>query len=314
MKEIKSFMCHSSADKDRFVRKLSEKLIESGIDVIYDEWELNYGDSLIRLFDKIDECDVFLIIISENSIQSKWVKEELSAGFVKKIEDETKLIPIIIDENIEIPPSLKHVRQCRIKDINNYDEEFKELLNSILGNSNKPPLGNRPQYNSIIPINGLTQLDTLIIKELGNSLNSKDNIFSFDEIMELTDNEFSKEDVLESIEVLEKNSKINCRYPTHSEFPHIIQVTPSGVIFYCEHYEKDFEIYLKEVVSALLNENVYSSEDIYKKTECPKFIVNAILCQFINKKYIKGKKTCSGTIRIAKITGTGRRQLKKLLD
>jgi hypothetical protein len=73
-------------------------------------------------------------------------------------------------------------------------------------------------------------------------------------------------------------------------------------------------IYIKEVVSTLLNENVYSNEDIYEQSKCPKFIVNALLEQFLNNRYIKGSTTISGSIIIHQITGNGRRQLKKLLD
>lgn len=313
-KEIKTFICHSSDDKDRFVRRLAERLIENDINALYDDWELSYGDSLIELFDRIDECDVFIIVISENSIQSKWVKEELSAGVVKKIDEGAKLIPIVIDEDVIIPPSLKYVKQCRIKDITNYDEEFKGLLNSIIGKSNKPPLGNKPSYSTINPIEGFTQLDSLIIQKMGESLHSKNNMFSFDEIMELTNNEFSKEDVFESLQVLEEKYIINCQYVLSSRLPHHIKLTPSGVIFYCMHYEEEFEIYIKEVVSTLLNENVYSNEDIYEQSKCPKFIVNALLEQFLNNRYIKGSTTISGSIIIHQITGNGRRQLKKLLD
>lgn len=314
MKEIKTFICHSSDDKNRFVKELAEKLIEKEINALYDDWELSYGDSLIDLFDKIDECDVFIIVISKNSIQSKWVKEELSAGVVKKIDEGVKLIPIIIDEDVAIPPSLKYVKQCRVKDIDNYDEEFKDLVNSILGISNKPPLGNKPKYSSVLPIDGLTQLDTLIIKRLGESLYSKNNMFSSDDIMELTNSEFSKEDIHESLQVLEDDFKIKCQYGLGSKLPYTIKLTPSGIIFYCSHYEADFEVYIKEVVSTLLNEQVHSNEEVYEKTKCPKFIVNALLEQFLINGFIKGSKTTDGTIIIYRITGTGSRHLKKILE
>ena len=109
------FISHSSKDKYRFVKGLAEQLISRGIDAWYDDWELEFGDSLIDIFDKgISKCDVFLSVISKNSIGSNWVKEEFDAGFVKKIAGETKFIPIILaEDNIELPSAVHHIRHFR---------------------------------------------------------------------------------------------------------------------------------------------------------------------------------------------------------
>lgn len=44
------FISHSSKDKYRFVKGLAEQLISRGIDAWYDDWELEFGDSLIDIF------------------------------------------------------------------------------------------------------------------------------------------------------------------------------------------------------------------------------------------------------------------------
>ena len=65
------FISHSSKDKYRFVKGLAEQLISRGIDAWYDDWELEFGDSLIDIFDKgISKCDVFLSVISKTFILS----------------------------------------------------------------------------------------------------------------------------------------------------------------------------------------------------------------------------------------------------
>lgn len=313
-KEVKVFICHSSNDKERFVKKLAEKLLNDDFNVFYDDWELNYGDSLIKLFDRIDEADVFLIIISKDSVESKWVKEELSAGFIRKIEEGTKVIPIIIDKGVDIPPSLKHIKQCRINDIIDYEDVYKELCHSMWEISNKPQRGSRPNYVSSKPIDGLNILDSLIIKELGNSLHSRSNMFSFDELVEFTENEFSEEDISESVQVLEESYLLDCRYVSDSKFPYTLKLTPRGVMLYGINYEENMDNYIKDIVSTILNDNVHSNDEIYEKTNAPKFIVNGLLDLFIMNGYIKGSKTTSGTIIIYNISGNGKRQLRNMLD
>ena len=66
----KVFLCHASEDKERFVEQFANDLIHRGIDVWFDEWEMLPGDSLItKIFSEgIKEADVFIIVISKNSI------------------------------------------------------------------------------------------------------------------------------------------------------------------------------------------------------------------------------------------------------
>jgi hypothetical protein len=45
--KIKVFISHASEDKERFVIKFSEYLLEKGIDVWLDRWEMLPGDSLV---------------------------------------------------------------------------------------------------------------------------------------------------------------------------------------------------------------------------------------------------------------------------
>ena len=84
---MKVFISHDSRDKTRFVKDFATKLREKNLDVWYDDWELNFGDSLIDIFDAISQCDVFLSVISENSVESQWVKEESDSAFIRKIEE-----------------------------------------------------------------------------------------------------------------------------------------------------------------------------------------------------------------------------------
>ena len=88
---MKVFISHSSEDK-RFVRKLKNDLEENSISTWLDEDELTVGDSLLdKLEEAISESSHFLIIVSPNSVESQWVKYELSEA----IKSSPKIIPIV---------------------------------------------------------------------------------------------------------------------------------------------------------------------------------------------------------------------------
>jgi len=82
----KVFLSHSSADKPRIVNRLDKLLRERGIDVWLDERELLPEKNLVEeIFTHgISKSDVFLVVLSANSIERPWVIEELSVAVVQK--------------------------------------------------------------------------------------------------------------------------------------------------------------------------------------------------------------------------------------
>lgn len=95
----KAFLSHSSRDKI-LVEKIAEKLGEKRC--VYDKFSFEAGmktlDEIIRT---LDETDLFVIFISDSSLESEWVKKELKFA-EEKLKEETikKIYPIIIDNKI----------------------------------------------------------------------------------------------------------------------------------------------------------------------------------------------------------------------
>lgn len=88
---MKVFISHSSDDK-RFVRTLKTDLNENGVNTWFDEDELNFGDSLLEKLElSIIDTSHFIIILSESSINSIWVQQELKQ-VIKSVEK--RIIPI----------------------------------------------------------------------------------------------------------------------------------------------------------------------------------------------------------------------------
>ena len=48
-----AFICHASEDKDDFVRPLAQLLKQQHLEIWYDEFSLNIGDSLTQKIDEV---------------------------------------------------------------------------------------------------------------------------------------------------------------------------------------------------------------------------------------------------------------------
>jgi hypothetical protein len=94
------FISYSYKDRS-FVNKFAADLKSRAVDIWIDQYEILPGESIRRaLEDAIERIDIFLLVLSPNSISSRWVQEELDMIIGK---EEPVLIPVIIKE-CEIPP------------------------------------------------------------------------------------------------------------------------------------------------------------------------------------------------------------------
>ncbi len=126
------FISHASEDKDRFVLGFATKLYSRGIEAWVDRWEMLPGDSLIdKIFEEgIANAQAMIVVVSEHSVNKPWVREELNAGMVRKINGVSKLIPVVIgnvDES-QMPESLKATVWERVTDLSDYESEFETIV------------------------------------------------------------------------------------------------------------------------------------------------------------------------------------------
>ena len=90
------FLSHNSVDKP-FVRKLANDLRRRGHYAWVDEAEIKVGDSLIEKIEEgIDNTDFLGVVISQNSIESEWVKREVRIALTQEISGkQVKVLPIV---------------------------------------------------------------------------------------------------------------------------------------------------------------------------------------------------------------------------
>lgn len=100
------FISHSSEDKDFYVKPLVNRLIKTiGKDkIIYDNLTFETGAKSIKeIRDLMDNTDLFVLLISKNSLSSEWVQQEIH--WARELEDkyfqEQRILPVIIDQDID---------------------------------------------------------------------------------------------------------------------------------------------------------------------------------------------------------------------
>lgn len=100
------FISYSQADK-AVATHVAEALQKAGLLVWIDTWELKGGDSIAHRIDQaIASSDVLLVLLSPDSVASKWVQKELGAALSGELRDRAiTVIPVLI-EDCDVPPFL----------------------------------------------------------------------------------------------------------------------------------------------------------------------------------------------------------------
>jgi uncharacterized protein YjbI with pentapeptide repeats len=135
------FISYSSKDQD-FAERLHADLQNKGVRCWFASEDLKIGD---RFRDRIDESirlhDKLLLILSEKSVSSQWVGDEVEAAFEReRKENRTVLFPIQIDETVTESTTgwaaairrTRHIGDFREwKDQDSYQKAFDRLLRGL---------------------------------------------------------------------------------------------------------------------------------------------------------------------------------------
>lgn len=123
------FVSHASADA-RIAARVAMGLKAFDYDTWYDDWELLPGDSIIeRVEGAISKTDVLLVLLSRSSIDSQWVRRELSAGLARQLFGKGVLvIPVLIDD-CEIPGMLAGTKYVDLR--GDFEGGFRKLADAL---------------------------------------------------------------------------------------------------------------------------------------------------------------------------------------
>ncbi len=314
------FVSHASEDKDRFVRDFATRLRSKGIEAWVDEWEIVPGDSLVdKIFEEgIGEAQAMIVVVSEHSVNKRWVREELNAGVVRRINNASNLIPVVIGDVDEsrMPESLKAVVWERIKDLDSYDAELERVVRAIYDHREKPPLGPAPVYAqvSIDNIPGLTELDSLVLKVCCEAQLQEESIhfilrprtvFERAEAMELP-----QEEMLETLEVLGNRGylKLNTTADGHLL---TLRVTDYGFGEYARVHIPDYDSVFRSVALQLVNHGKNNSRKILEALDQPAVLVEHCLNVLADRGYIGAQTFDGGLMFIYKVSPELKRFLRE---
>lgn len=127
------FISYSHEDKE-IANKIAVILREEGHTVWFDSWKIKIGDNILnKINEGIKRADAILVILSQNSLNSKWVSMELSSmAFGEISKGRSRIIPILID-NSSVPSYLSNYKYLDLS--TRFEEGVQELIETFTTDS-----------------------------------------------------------------------------------------------------------------------------------------------------------------------------------
>jgi len=141
------FISYSHQDKD-FVDVLAAMLVKYKARVWLDRWELQVGDSIInRIQEAIQESDSLIVVISKASMESPWCKKELSAGFLRELEEKKVLVLPVLIEECDMPVFLREKKYADFT--KNFNDGLAGILEAVasITSDTMGRVQEKPSYN-----------------------------------------------------------------------------------------------------------------------------------------------------------------------
>ena len=131
------FISHASEDKDTIVRDIADSLRSRNLEVWYDEFTLNIGDSLRQKIDEgLRSSVVGLVVLSPSFMKKDWTRYELNGIVTQSVSGDQVLIPIwhevTAQQVIDYSPSLADIvaRSTRTHSVAEIADEIAECIRS----------------------------------------------------------------------------------------------------------------------------------------------------------------------------------------
>lgn len=123
------FISYSKADKE-IARRIANDLHNQGVNVWFDQYAFQVGDSIVQAIQRaIYASDYLIVLLSPNSVGSRWVKRELNIALANELATrDVTLLPVLI-EDCQIPPMLASRRYLDFR--SNFEEGLTKLVEQI---------------------------------------------------------------------------------------------------------------------------------------------------------------------------------------
>lgn len=144
---VSVFLSHSSKDKP-FVRELADFLGRDGqIKVRLDEREIAPGQNIVGWIEDGLDSDFVLLILSPDSVDSNWVKEEWTDAFWEQTNERKTKLAGVLYRDCKIPRLLRNKKYFDLR--TNQTQGFREIRTFLL--EEKPVRPERVNYLPVRP-------------------------------------------------------------------------------------------------------------------------------------------------------------------
>jgi len=144
------YLAHASEDKP-VVRPIAEYLMANGVEVWFDEWDIEAGGSLRQEMEKgLGWMTHFVVILTPTSIAKPWVAREIDVGIVQLVGGKSRMVPLRIGVEVSALSPFLQTMLCPAFDPAS-EPDRKGLIDRLHGVSRKPPLGDKPSYVQSAP-------------------------------------------------------------------------------------------------------------------------------------------------------------------
>jgi hypothetical protein len=123
------FLSYAIGDQP-IASRIATAIRESGESIHFDQWGLSPLDSIRdRIEERITSSDIFLILLSKQSTQSRWVQAELNVATTRELNDRAiAILPVLIND-CDIPPALKEYKYIDLR--RNSAAGIRALVNQL---------------------------------------------------------------------------------------------------------------------------------------------------------------------------------------
>lgn len=310
----KVFVSHASEDKDRFVLEFATKLRSRGVDAWLDRWEMLPGDSLVdKIFEEgIKEAAAVIVVLSRFSVEKPWVREELNAAFVKRVNSGSKLIPVVIDD-CQVPEALNSTLWQRVDKLTEYEASLDRIVAAIFGSTDKPPIGQQPQYSKsfVASIGDLSNMDSLVLKLACDDALKTGTDFINPGKVYLVDNKpvVPEAELEDSLEVLDQHGYVELSRTLGAGLSHF-RVTTFGFDAYAHACIPNYDEVVAAVVAGIVNKQLHDNVTLEHELGKPRMLIDHILDVLESRRHISQSKMIDGLQRIYNISPTLKRSLR----
>ncbi len=305
----KVFISHASEDKQRFVLAFATRLRAAGIDAWLDRWEMQPGDSLVRkLFDEgLQQADAVIVVLSRYSVDKPWVREELDAAFVKRVQGGSKLIPVVLDD-VAVPFVLRTLVWEPIRDLAAYDASFARIVAAVTGATDKPPLGAPPAPPPAIP--GLAPLDARVLQAVGERALAQGYALVDGEDLRGTGAlaDVDEDMLRDALQMLERAGLVRLEWAGDGALPAVLLTTP-GLERFGASGIPGYAHLLPRVTAALVNDGLREAQALADALALPPLLVKHALDVLAERGDVTLEKYGGGLVEVVALGPALRRAL-----